>query len=54
VLETCRELKNKINKYIEKTVRQVGHLPETSTHITKTPTRITKTPTHATTVDMHF
>jgi hypothetical protein len=28
VLETCRELKSKINKYIEKVVRQVGYLPE--------------------------
>jgi hypothetical protein len=27
VLETCRELKSKINKYIEKVV-QVGYLPE--------------------------
>jgi hypothetical protein len=33
VLETCRELKNKINKYIEKTARQVGHLPEKATQM---------------------
>jgi len=36
VLETCRELKN-INKYIEKIVRHVGHLPRiTSTKLHQT------------------
>jgi hypothetical protein len=33
VLETCRELKSKINKYIEEVVRQVGYLPEIFTKL---------------------